>query len=60
MAVTDQRLEAIRAWLGGESTQDPDVKPEELAAIAKELKQLRLRVLSRSRSALAPTDAVGH
>ncbi len=60
MAVSDQRLEEIRAWLGGESKQDPTVKPEEVAAIANELKQLRLRVSSRSRSAAAPTEAVGH
>jgi hypothetical protein len=51
MAISDQRLEEIRAWLGGESKQDPDVRPEELAAMANELRQLRLRTLSGSRTA---------
>jgi hypothetical protein len=51
MALSDQRLEEIRAWLSRESQQDPSVRPEELADMAKELKQLRLRTLSKSRSA---------
>jgi hypothetical protein len=54
MAIADQRLEEIRAWLCGESKHDPAVKPEELGAIANELKQLRLRMLPRSRAAAAP------
>jgi hypothetical protein len=60
MAITDQRLEEIRAWACGESAQDAAMKPDELAAIANELKQLRLRTLSRSRAAAAPSGAVGH
>jgi hypothetical protein len=51
MAISDQRLEEVRAWLSGESKQDPSVRPEELAAIANELKQLRLRIMSKSRTA---------
>lgn len=53
MAITDQRLEEIRAWACGESRQDAAMKPDELAAIANELKQLRLRTQSRSRAAAA-------
>jgi hypothetical protein len=58
MAISDQRLEEIRAWLSRESQQDPSVQPEELAAMANELKQLRLRTLSKSRSAAGakPTE----
>lgn len=59
MVISDRRLEEIRAWLGGESKQDPSVKPEEVAAMLNELKQLRLRVSPGSRSA-AGADAAGH
>lgn len=60
MRLSDQRLEDIRAWLSGEVGQDPSVKPEEVAAIANELKQLRMRISAASRSANAPAKAVGH
>jgi hypothetical protein len=60
MNLSDQRLEEIRAWLCGEADQDPSVKDEELAAIANELKQLRMRTSAASRSANAPAPAVGH
>ena len=60
MKLSDQRLEEIRAWLSGESKQDPAMRPEEMAAIVSELKQLRLRTSSGSRSAAAPFPAVGH
>jgi hypothetical protein len=60
MSLSDQRLEQIRAWLCGESKHDPSVKQEELAAMANELKQLRLRTSTTSRSAAAPKGAVGH
>ena len=53
MKLTDQRLEEVRAWLDGEAKADPAVKQEELAAIANELKQLRIRTSSESRSAAA-------
>ena len=60
MNPSDQRLEEIRAWLCGESEKDPSVRPEEMAAIANELKQLRLRISSKSRSASTSSRAVGH
>ncbi len=60
MKPSDQRLEEIRTWLCGESKQDPSVRPEEMAAIANELKQLRLRISSGSRSAAAPARIAGH
>jgi len=60
MAISDQRLEEIRAWACGESKQDPCVRPVELAAMANELKQLRLRTLSKSREAAGASRAVGH
>jgi hypothetical protein len=60
MKPSDQRLEEIRAWLCGESKQDPAVRQEEMAAMANELKQLRLRVSSRSRSAAATSRAVAY
>jgi hypothetical protein len=60
MKPSDQRLEEIRAWLCGESKQDPSVRPEEMAAIANELKQLRLRISAGSRSAAAPARTVEH
>jgi hypothetical protein len=53
MKLSDKRLEEIRAWLCGESKIDPAVKPEEMAAMANELRQLRLRISTQSRSALA-------
>jgi hypothetical protein len=52
MNLSDDRLEEIRAWLCGESQTDPSVKPEEMAAMATELRQLRLRISTRSRAAL--------
>jgi hypothetical protein len=60
MKPSDQRLEEIRAWLCGESKQDPAVRPEEMAAIVNELKQLRLRTSSGSRSAAASSPGAGH
>jgi hypothetical protein len=54
MKLSDERLEEIRAWLCGESTIDATVKPDELVAMANELRQLRLRTSTLSRSALAP------
>jgi hypothetical protein len=59
MRPSDERLEEIRSWLNGESIPDPSVRQEELAAMANELKQLRLRVSSSSRSASAPTRTHG-
>jgi hypothetical protein len=56
MKLSDERLEQIRAWLCGESPIDPSVKPEEMAAMANELRQLRLRTSTLSRSALAPSE----
>ena len=43
MKLSDRRLEEIRAWLCGESKHDPSGSPQEMAAMATELKQLRLR-----------------
>ena len=60
MNLSDQRLEEIRAWLCGESEKDPSMRPEETAAMANELKQLRLRTSSKSRSASTSAGAVGH
>ena len=60
MKLSDQRLEEIRAWLCGESKHDPSVSPQEMAAMATELKQLRLRTSSSSRTELAPTSSAGH
>lgn len=54
MKISDQRLEILRAWLCGESSHDPAVKPDELAAMAHELRQLRLRTSAKSRAAAAP------
>jgi len=56
MKLSDERLEEIRAWLCGESAINPSVKPEEMAAMANELRQLRLRISTSSRSALAPSE----
>ena len=53
MKLSDQRLEEVRAWLCGETKSDPSVQQEELAAIADELKQLRIRTSSASRAAAA-------
>ena len=53
MKLTDARLEVIRAWLCGEIKTDAAVKPHELAAMANELRQLRLRTSTQSRSARA-------
>ena len=53
MKLSDERLEQIRAWLCGESDTDARVLPEEMAVMANELRQLRLRTSTRSRSALA-------
>jgi len=55
MKLSDERLEEIRAWLCAESKVDPSVQPQELAAMANELRQLRLRTSTGSRSALAST-----
>jgi hypothetical protein len=60
MKLSDERLEEIRAWLSGESKQDPALKPQEMAAMAGELKQLRLRTSTRSRSALARSAPEDH
>jgi hypothetical protein len=60
MKPSDQRLEEIRAWLNGETRQDPSIKPEELAAMANELKQLRLRTASSSRVAAGSSRTTGH
>jgi hypothetical protein len=60
MKLSDQRLEEIRAWLCGENKHDPAIKPEELAALANELKQLRLRTSSASRSTASTGGAAGH
>jgi hypothetical protein len=60
MKLSDERLELIRAWLSGESKADPRVRPDELAAMANELRQLRLRTSTQSRSALAPATEAGH
>jgi hypothetical protein len=59
MKLSDQRLEEIRAWLCGDSKQDPSTRQEEMAAIASELKQLRMRTSSASRSAGASYRAAG-
>lgn len=58
--LSDERLDEIRAWLSGESSEDPAVKQQELAAIANELRQLRLRISSASRAATAPSGAAAH
>jgi len=60
MKLSDRRLEEVRAWLCGETQSDPAVRPEELAAIANELKQLRIRTSSASRSAAALPGTGGH
>jgi hypothetical protein len=60
MKLSDQRLEEIRAWLCGESKHDPTPQPREIAAMANELKQLRLRISSQSRSAAAPSSPAAH
>lgn len=53
MRLSDERLEQIRAWLNGRHYLGPSPQPPELAAMADELHQLRLRTSSRSRSAAA-------
>jgi hypothetical protein len=60
MKLSDQRLEEIRAWLCGESKRDACASPQEMAAMATELKQLRLRTSSSSRSELAAPSSGGH
>lgn len=60
MKVSDARLEEIGAWLGGERQQDPAIQPAELAAIVRELKQLRLRVSAKSRSGTASSHTAEH
>jgi hypothetical protein len=60
MNLSDQRLEEIRAWLSRETQADPSVTPEEYAAMANELQELRLRTSSKSRSASAAPRAAGH
>jgi hypothetical protein len=59
MKLSDERLEQIRAWLSGESDTDAQVLPEEMASLVNELKQLRLRTSTRSRSALASEPRQG-
>lgn len=59
MIISDKRLEEIRAWLAGDSQTDASPSPQELAAIAGELKQVRLRISSKSRGS-APTRTVAH
>ncbi len=56
MKLSDTRLEEIRSWLCGESKLDPHMKRGEMAAMANELRQLRLRTSTTSRSALAPSE----
>jgi len=56
MKLSDERLEEIRAWLCGETQTDPSVMPQEMAAMANELRQLRLRTSTLSRSALASSS----
>jgi hypothetical protein len=53
MKVSDQRLEEIRATLAGETPRGAPPEPAELTAIVNELKQLRLRTSSASRSQVA-------
>lgn len=53
MKLSDERLEEIRAWVCGASQKDAAVQPAELAAMAQELQQLRLRISSGSRSRMA-------
>jgi hypothetical protein len=59
MRLSDERLEEIRTWLGGGGGQDPAIKQEELSAMANELRQLRLRTSTTSRSA-GVKGAPGH
>jgi len=56
MKLSDERLEEIRAWLCGETQTDPSVMPQEMAAMANELRQLRLRTSTLSRSAWASSS----
>lgn len=60
MKLTDERLDEIRQWLSGESKKDAAVQPAELAAMAQELQQLRLRISSKARSAMGSVAASGH
>ena len=60
MKLSDERLEEIRAWLCGETKTDPAIMAEEMAAMANELRQLRLRTSTLSRSALASSAPEGH
>jgi len=60
MKLSDERLEEIRAWLCGESLKDASVQPAELAAMAGELQQLRLRISSKSRSSTAAFRPAWH
>lgn len=60
MKLSDQRLEEIRAWLSGNSQQDPSIKEGEMASMANELKQLRIRTSSSSRTAAAANRTSGH
>jgi len=60
MRLSDERVEEIRATLSGESQQHPAPQPAELAALATELQQLRLRVSSKSRSANASIKPAWH
>ena len=60
MRLSDERLEEIRAWLGGDSQHDPVIRDEELSAMADELRQLRLRTSTGSRSAFTKAGGAGH
>jgi hypothetical protein len=60
MKLSDERLEQIRAWLCHETRLEPSPQPVELAAIASELQQLRLRTSSRSRSIAGSARPTGH
>jgi hypothetical protein len=53
-------LQEIRAWLGGDSKHDPLIEHEELFAMADELRQLRLRISTTSRSAFTKGNASTH
>jgi hypothetical protein len=60
MRLSDERLQEIRAWLGGDSKHDPLIEHEELFAMADELRQLRLRTSTTSRSAFTKGNASTH
>ena len=59
MNLSDDRLTEIKAWLCGESPTDPLIQNSELASMARELQQLRLRTSSKSRTS-GGARAAGH